>query len=106
MKPEEAIEIVEGEYVTMSKWWGTYEEAKRHNEAINMAINALSKQIPVSPKRIDKNAEFDGNWKMVCPICGRVLMERITTDEISYPRHYNMTDYCNCGQKIDWGNGE
>lgn len=71
-------------------------------EALDMAINALKKQIPVKPKRIDQNAEFDGNWKKVCPSCGRVLVERITTPEKSYPIHYNMTDYCRCGQKICW----
>lgn len=106
MKPEEAIKIVEGEYVTMSKWWGTAEEARRHNEAIKMAIDALKKQIPVKPKRIDKNAEFDGNWKKVCPTCGRVLLERITTPEESYPIYYNMTDHCICGQAIYWSENE
>ena len=102
MTTEEAIEIVEGEYVTMSKWWGTVEEAKHHNEAIKMAVDALKKQIPMKPKHIDKNPEFDGNWKKVCPVCGRLLMERITTPEESYPIFYNMTNYCVCGQKIYW----
>ena len=49
MKIEEAIEIIEGEYVTMSKWYGTSEEARRHNEAIKMAVDALKKQIPMKP---------------------------------------------------------
>lgn len=102
MTIEEAIKIVEGEYVTMSMWFGLSDDARRHNEAIKMAVDALKKQIPVKPKRIDKNAEFDGNWKKVCPSCGRILMERITTPEESYPRHYNMTGYCFCGQKIGW----
>ena len=75
------------------------DEAK---EAFNMAISALEKQIPKKPKRIDKNATFDGNWKKVCPACGRVLVERITTPEESYPRIYNHTPHCICGQAIDW----
>ena len=71
-------------------------------EAFDMAISALEKQIPKKPKHIDKNATFDGNWKKVCPACGRVLVERITTQEESYPRLYNHTPHCICGQAIDW----
>lgn len=77
---------------------------KREVEALRMAIETLEKQIPKKPIRIDKNKEFDGNWKKLCPLCGRVLMERITTSESSYPRHYNYTGHCWCGQAIDWGN--
>ena len=71
-------------------------------EMFRMAISALEKQIPKKPERIDKNASFDGNWKKVCPACGRVLVERITTPEESYPRIYNHTPHCICGQAIDW----
>ncbi len=71
-------------------------------QAIEMAISALEKQIPKKPKHIDKNATFDGNWKRVCPACGRVLVERITTPEESYPEIYNHTPHCICGQAIDW----
>ncbi len=70
--------------------------------AIEKAISALEKQEGKKPKHIDKNEVFDGNWAKVCPTCGRVLAERITTDDISYPRVYNMTGYCWCGQRIDW----
>lgn len=97
MNPEEAINYIirhcNPDYPNGKTEWET---------AINMAIDALKKQIPVVPKHIDKNAKFDGNWKKVCPVCGRVLMERITTPEESYPIYYNMTDYCRCGQKICW----
>ena len=106
MTTDEAIEIIESLYVTMSMWLGSSEEARQRNEAIKMAVDALKKQIPVKPKHIDKNAEFDGNWKKVCPVCGRVLMERITTPEESYPIHYNMTEHCICGQKIYWPEDE
>lgn len=71
-------------------------------EAVDKAISALEKQIPKKPIRIDKNKEFDGNWKKVCPLCGRMLIERITTSEKSYPRYYNYTGHCWCGQAIDW----
>ena len=109
MKPEEAIVILERiskiqDEQFISEILGTWykEVGNDFHKTLGMAIYALKKQIPMKPKRIDKNAEFDGNWKKVCPVCGRVLMERITTPEESYPRHYNMTGYCYCGQKIDW----
>lgn len=69
---------------------------------LNVAIAALEKQIPKKPKHVDKNASFDGNWKKVCPACGRTLIERITTSEESYPKIYNHTPHCICGQAIDW----
>ena len=74
--------------------------------ALDMAIEALEKQIPKKPKRIDKNYVFDGNWKKICPCCGITLMERITTKDESYPVHYNMTKHCKCGQTLDWSDYE
>lgn len=70
--------------------------------AAEIAVVAMKKQIPVKPIRIDKNNEFDGNWIKICPSCKRVLIERITTNEESYPRLYNYTLHCKCGQAIDW----
>lgn len=50
-------------------------------EALNMAVEALEKQIPKKLK--------DDGW-LYCPICGRdVLLDRF--------------DYCpDCGQALDW----
>ena len=76
------------------------------SEALEMAISALGKQIPKKPIRIDKNKEFDGNWKKVCPLCGRILIERITTPEESFPVYHNYTCHCLCGQAIDWTEDE
>ena len=70
--------------------------------AAEIAVGAMKKQIPVKPIRIDKNNEFDGNWIKICPSCKMVLIERITTNEESYPRLYNYTLHCKCGQAIDW----
>lgn len=74
--------------------------------AMELAVGALEKQIPKKPKRVNKNDIFDGNWRKICPTCGRMLMERITTNVESYPRHYNMSGFCWCGQAIDWGTEE
>lgn len=101
MKPEEAlnnVQKIKNYMCAGNPIWDT----STIEQTLDMAIDALGRQIPMKPKRIDKNAEFDGNWKKVCPTCGRVLVERITTPEMSYPRHYNMTGYCCCGQKILW----
>ena len=95
MENREAIEII-------SRPFSMQEAPKEILDAHRLAITALEKQIPKKPKRIDKNATFDGNWKKVCPECGRVLVERITTPEESYPRIYNHTPHCICGQAIDW----
>lgn len=70
--------------------------------AMEIAVEAMEKQIPKKPIRINKNKEFDGNWKKICPSCGSMLIERITTPERSFPRHYNYTQHCWCGQAIDW----
>ena len=82
----------DGEEIPFAEW----------SDAIEMAISALGKQIPKKPIRIDKNKEFDGNWKKVCPLCGRILIERITTPEESFPVYHNYTCHCLCGQAIDW----
>ena len=100
MTNEEAIKILK------SKMDGSVDTSYEWTETVRMAINALEKQIPMKPIRIDKNKEFDGNWKKVCPSCKSVLIERITTDEESYPRLYNYTPHCKCGQAIDWGEDE
>lgn len=70
--------------------------------AVEIAVGAMKKQIPMKPIRIDENKEFDGNWKKVCPSCRRILVERITTPETSFPIHHNYSGHCKCGQAIDW----
>ena len=71
-------------------------------DILHFAAQCVEKQIFKKPIRKNKNKEFDGNWWMVCPTCGRILMERITTEDESYPRIYNHTLHCDCGQSIDW----
>ncbi len=70
--------------------------------ACKIAVEAMKKQIPMKPKRIDRNSTFDGNWKMVCPVCGFVFIERVTTTEESFPSIYRCLPYCKCGQAIEW----
>jgi uncharacterized protein with PIN domain len=98
MTNEEAIGVLKN-----VAWLGTDKKVEEVERAIYIAVDALQKQIPKKPKRVNKNDIFDGNWRKICPTCGRVLMERITTNVESYPRHYNMSGFCWCGQAIDWG---
>lgn len=101
MTNEEAIKELKERYLGMSAY-ADREQFQKANQALDMAIEALEKQIPKKPKRVDKNYVFDGNWKKICPCCGTTLMERITTKDESYPIHYNMTKHCKCGQALDW----
>lgn len=99
MTNQEAIKRIK-EHIAIHKYRESH--AIHIVEALEMAISALEKQIPVKPIHIDKNKEFDGNWIKICPSCKRVLIERITTNEESYPRVYNYTPRCKCGQAICW----
>ena len=85
-------------------YWYTHNGAtiEQERECESLIKEVLEKQIPKKPKRINKNSVFDGNWKMICPCCGVTLVERITTENTSYPIQYNMTKHCECGQSLDW----
>ena len=100
MSPREAIQMLDPDP------WEDYGLSDKAREALQMAIDALKKQIPKKLIHINKNKEFDGNWKKICPSCGSMLIERITTSEESFPRHYNYTQHCWCGQAIDWTEDE
>lgn len=67
---------------------------QKRAEAIDMAINALEKQIPKSWIR---NEYFDGEYTWECPCCKEeyVLIEGGVLE--------NGYSYCpSCGQKLDW----
>ena len=75
-----------------------FEEAKK------MAIEALEKQTSKKAKRIITNKEVAGNFRCVCPSCGWLMFERVTTKDKSVPVVYRICDFCqSCGQRIDWG---
>lgn len=97
MTAEEAIKTIQAAIAEVE-----WEYPMNYSVAFETAIDALEKQIPKKPKRVDKNSVFDGNWKKICPCCGATLMERITTEDESRPVHYNMTKHCKCGQALDW----
>ena len=66
-------------------------------EAIQIAIQALEKQIPKKPRKTDS---YRGILKRVhayvCPTCGNACLEK-------YMNERQDTMFCwNCGQKLDW----
>lgn len=64
-------------------------------DAVDVAIQALEKQIPKKPTYDGDGYAPDGTFvwdEWICPCCG-------TRYEVDYDEH----DFCpNCGQKIDW----
>ena len=66
---------------------------------IDVAINALEKQIPKMPTYDGDGYAPDGTFiwdEWICPCCGR-----------RYEVDYDDYDYCpDCGQKLDWSNEE
>ena len=65
-------------------------------EAIQIAIQALEKQIPKKPimKQYFENLEEE---YLCCPTCGEILTDRIPSDNKTFYFHC-----MNCGQKFDW----
>lgn len=69
-------------------------------ESIDMAIQALEKQIPKKPimKQYFENLE---EKYLCCPTCGEILTDRIPADNKTFYFHC-----MNCGQKFDWSDAE
>ena len=69
-------------------------------ESIDMAIQALEKQIPKKPimKQYFENLEEE---YLCCPTCGEILTDRIQADNKTFYFHC-----MNCGQKFDWSDEE
>lgn len=89
MTPQEAIQRLKqhNEHHSKKERFAVY-----ITEAIQMAIEALEKQIP-------KKVEFlDGGDVLLCPCCGFDLM-----GSVNEPDHDPY--YCfECGQALDWSN--
>ena len=72
-----------------------------HIKSIEMAIQALEKQIPKKPRKTDSyRGVLKRVYAYVCPTCGNVCLEK-------YMNERQNTMFCwNCGQKLDWSDEE
>ena len=66
-------------------------------EAIQIAIQALEKQIPKKPRKTDSyRGVLKRVYAYVCPTCGNTCLEK-------YMNERQNTMFCwDCGQKLDW----
>lgn len=89
MKPEEAIDYLQD----------PIGKREKHDEAIQMAIEALEKQIPKKPA--ERRDKYTGNDVMSCPNCGAYIGYRDGRTHIV--SMYVASSRCpGCGQTIDW----
>ena len=75
--------------------------AGEHIESIDIAINALEKQIAKKPRKTDSyRGVLKRVYAYVCPTCGNACLEK-------YMNERQNTMFCwNCGQKLDWSDEE
>lgn len=68
------------------------EECEKHNKVIDMAIEALEKQIPIAPSKANDEAlKLDGIFDWCCGKCG------------THHRNDFLLKYCSeCGQALKW----
>ena len=95
MKENEAIETIQFDLEI-----GGEIHSQVMHDAIDVAIQALEKQIPKKPimKRYFKDMEEE---YLCCPTCREILTDRIPADNKTFYFHC-----MNCGQKFDWSDEE
>ena len=88
-----AIEVVRNVILKDPSWLKSFVD--KVNEACDMAIKALEKQIPVKPVK-SKDPRYGMGYvyhDWVCPSCGKFL---------AYEPEESGCHHCKCGQAIDW----
>ena len=73
---------------------------QKRAEAIDVAINALEKQIPKKPIMKTYYDDMEEEY-LCCPTCGEILTDRIPLDNKDFYFHC-----LNCGQKLNWESDE
>lgn len=69
---------------------------QKRAEALDVAIQALEKQIPKKPIMKQCFEDLEEEY-LCCPTCGEILTDRIPADNKTFYFHC-----MNCGQKFDW----
>lgn len=93
MKENEASTILKAEIVH-------HPECSVFAEALDLAIQALEKQIPKKPIMKQYFEDLEEEY-LCCPTCGEILTDRIPADNKTFCFHC-----MNCGQKLDWSDEE
>ena len=84
--------MIVSEAIEMLEQCGLNIEQPKHDEVLNIVVEAVGKQIQKKPS--DITTEYDGEYGR-CPFCGRVV-----TDYGNFHRcHF-------CGQALDWSDTE
>lgn len=73
---------------------------QKRAEALDIAIQALEKQIPKKPIMKQCFEDLEEEY-LCCPTCGEILTDRIPADNKTFYFHC-----MNCGQKLDWSDEE
>lgn len=98
MTESKAIELLE--YIRETGNGETPYVGCTQNIAIEIAINALEKQIPKKPDCIE-----DKMW--CCPVCDNHLLPKwVKYPTELMPRTEGLPHCMSCGQKIDWSDEE
>lgn len=93
MTNKEAIEYLNNHYMKHIKYLSaSAEEVDKHNEVMDLAIEALEKQIPKNP------VNYDSVPHSRCPACNNAV--KVFEDTHEY--HYCLY----CGQCLDWSDEE
>lgn len=85
---EQAIQILAGLKDVYQRDEDKYPGHKKYVEALESALNALNKTVPIFANAVDKKAEYQ------CPHCGRILVSRDDFDDL-------LPSHCEgCGQRV------
>ena len=87
MTTEEAIYTLKN-----AAFLGTEEALKKDNDAVEMAIDVMEKQIPKKPK-----GDYHSVPHYRCPVCNKSVK--------TYEDSYKIPFCCWCGQRLDWTEG-
>ena len=91
MTCKQAIELIQKQ-INLGKSNGDFRPRKHLVKSYELAVKALEKQIPTSPKI--------KSWSpALCPSCDKELSEHLGD---GYYKHYYGLSICECGQKLKW----
>ena len=120
MTESEALELFKERLTLIKEHYAG--EVKDYEEALEIGIQALEKQIPKKVRYEDVGYEQYGNvnvYACICPSCDLEIIkfndndvsEKCESDDVEKMFHSSMVhhayvglnNYCNrCGQKLDW----